>query len=625
MTNRPRSLAAGVTAGLLLVGTPALAGAVTPPTSTEPSPALDAAAGTRAATPTRRPTTKVPTMTGAGGAVSSVDETATAVGIDVLRRGGNAVDAAVATAATLGVTEPFSSGIGGGGFFVYYDAGSGRVHTIDGRETAPRAFTPTTLTDGAGKALEFDEVVSSGLSVGVPGTPATWDAAVSAWGTRSLGTLLAPAEKVARRGFTVDAYYRSHTASNAKRFAMFPDTAELFLPGGAPPAVGSTFRNPDLARTYRQIARHGVDVMYRGRLGKDVVAAATRPRTAPGLTVRSSPMTPADVAAYRVRRPAPVVAAYRDLQIVGMGAPSSGGIAVGEILGLMEAYAARTKVSTAAATPVDHLHRFAEASATAFADRNRWVGHVPGVPTRELLSRGFLGERACGFDPAKAAARPVPFGTPDGDYGACPAPGGTTGAGREGTSTTHLNVADRWGNVVSYTLTIEQTGGSGITVPGRGFLLNNELTDFDFVPVTAGVPDPNLPGPGKRPRSSMSPTIVLRDGRPVLTVGTPGGATIITTVSQILLGTLDRGMPLVDAIAAPRISSRNTGATAEKTFLATPEAAALAAKGHRLDPVDQIGNASGIRLLPGRRFEAAAETTRGGGGSAMVVRADRNR
>lgn len=593
------------------------------PAAASATPSSSGGDGRHAAT--SRTHEKVPTQSGSGGAVASVDETASAVGLGVLKRGGNAVDAAIATAATLGVTEPYSSGLGGGGFFLYYDARTQKVHTIDGRETAPKAFTPKTFTDSAGKALDFDTVVSSGLSVGVPGTPATWTTALKQWGTQPLKQVLAPAEQVARRGFVVDQTFHDYTAQNAKRFAMFPETGKVFLPGGEAPKVGTVFRNPDLADTYAQFARRGVDLFYSGAVAKDIAKAAAAPRTAPGVSVPKSPMQASDLASYRVKQPKPVVTPWRDMAVNGMGIPSSGGIAVGEILHLMDAYAATTKQPTSTVSQAQYLHRFAEASSTAFADRNRWVGQVPDVPISELTSKAFATERACAFDPAKAQPRPVPFGTPDGDYAPCGKPGGTVGMGREGDSTTNFTIADRWGNVVVYTLTIEQTGGSGITVPGRGYLLNNELTDFNFVPVTAGVPDPNLPDSGKRPRSSMSPTIILKNGRPVLAAGSPGGATIITTVSQIILGNLDRGLPLVDAVAAPRISSQNPKATAEPALIGSADGKELAAMGHQLTPAASIGNASAIRFWGGGRYEAAAESTRAGGGSAVVVRPDRNR
>ena len=563
---------------------------------------------------------KTPSATGTGGAVASVDDVATAVGIDVLRRGGNAADAAVATAAALGVTEPYSAGIGGGGFLVYYDARSRSVQTIDGRETAPATFTDTTFAPG-GTPLSFATVVSSGLSVGVPGTPALWDEATRRFGTERLSTLLKPAERIAREGFVVDSTFRQQTLDNAARFAKFPATAAIFLPGGTAPAVGSVFRNPDLARAYRELRTHGVESLYAGRLGAAIVAEAQSPTTAPGVSVLPGQVTRADLAAYRAVRRDPTRTTYRGLDVYGMPVPSSGGIAVGESLNLLEAYDAQTATSLSTVPRTQYLHRFAEASATAFADRGRYVGDVPGVPTSELLSQGFADERACElFDPTAAHPRPIPFGSPDGSYG-CSAGPGVQVAQRDDRGTTHLTVADRWGNVASYTLTIEQTGGSGITVPGWGILLNNELTDFNFAPTTPGVPDPNLPGAGKRPRSSMSPTIVLDDGRPALALGSPGGATIITTVSQVLTEHLDRGLPLIEAIASPRISSRNGVATdAEPAIIGGPHGAGLTALGHTLRPVAEIGAATAIRLLDDGTFEAAAETTRRGGGSAMVVR-----
>jgi gamma-glutamyltranspeptidase/glutathione hydrolase len=332
-------------------------------------------------------------------------------------------------------------------------------------------------------------------------------------------------------------------------------------------------------------------------------------------------MTLRDLAAYRALTKAPIHSQYKGLDVYGMPVPSSGGIAVAEILNLMKAYENRTGVTTSAVSDVDYLHRFSEASATAFADRNRYVGDVPGVPVSELVSPAFAAERACLFDPTQAQPRPIPFGSPDGSYTSC-APGATAQKEPyEGLSTSHLTATDRWGNVASYTLTIEQTGGSGITVPGYGFLLNNELTDFNFTPLMAGVPDPNLPGPGKRPRSSMSPTILLDGGKPFLAVGSPGGATIITSVSQTILGYLDRGLPLVDAIAAARLSSRNgSSESAEPALLASPVAAGLTDLGHKLTNAGEIGAVTAIRSLDGGRFEAAAETVRRGGGSAMVVR-----
>ena len=564
---------------------------------------------------------KVPVMTGSGGAVASVDPVASQVGIDVLEAGGNATDAAIATAAALGVTEPYSTGIGGGGFFVHRDASTGVVETIDGRETAPATFTETTFTDpDTGAALAFATVVSSGLSVGVPGTPATWELAAERWGTERLGTLLKPAERIARNGFVVDQTFHDQTVANAARFAFFTETARVFLPGGEAPAVGSVFRNPDLARAYRELRTHGVDSLYSGRLGEAVVAEVRDPGTVPPKEVLAGELTLADLEAYRALVKAPVHSEYRGKDVYGMPVPSSGGIAVAEILNLVEAYDERTGTPISEVDDVQYLHRFSEASATAFADRNRWVGDVPGVPTQELVSQAFADERACPFDPATTQLRPVPFGIPDGSYADCGPAVAAAQPLHEGVSTTHLSVVDRWGNAVAYTSTIEATGGSGITVPGWGFLLNNELTDFSFVPVQAGVPDPNLPGPGKRPRSSMSPTMVVDDGTLELVAGSPGGASIITTVAQILLGHYERGLSIGDALAAPRLSSRN-GVTeqAEPAIASGPVGAGLTALGHQLVSTAEIGAATAVRVLGTDLYVAAAEPSRRGGGSAMVV------
>ncbi|MFI6037370.1 gamma-glutamyltransferase [Streptomyces sp. NPDC051315] len=560
---------------------------------------------------------KVPVAVGHGGAVASVDADASAAGIEVLRKGGNAVDAAVATAAALGVTEPYSSGIGGGGYFVYYDAKSRTVRTIDGRETAPLTADAGLFVEN-GKPLAFADAVSSGLAVGTPGTPATWATALDKWGSRKLGTVLKPAERLARDGFTVDATFRSQTAANETRFRYFPDTAELFLPGGRLPVVGSTFKNPDLARTYAELAKKGVGALYHGDIGDDIVDTVNDPPVDPasGWNARPGELSEKDLAAYRAKLQAPTRTSYRGLGVYSIAPSSSGGTTVGEALNILE----RTNLSKA--SEVRYLHRFIEASRIAFADRGRWVGDpaFEDVPTRELLSQRYADSRACLIKDDAVLTSPVAPGDPR-DPAACATGGTAAPTTYEGENTTHLTVADKWGNVVSYTLTIEQTGGSGITVPGRGFILNNELTDFSFAPANPAVHDPNLPGPGKRPRSSISPTIVLdRHDKPVVALGSPGGATIITTVLQILTGFLDRGLPLVDAIAAPRASQRNAAQTELEPGLHGSEVARrLEAIGHsfRLNP--EIGAATGVQRLPDGRWLAAAETVRRGGGSAKVV------
>ncbi|MGW1002476.1 gamma-glutamyltransferase [Streptomyces sp. NPDC002520] len=572
-----------------------------------------------------RPPAKQAVATGDGGAVSSVNPYASQVGIDVLRRGGNAVDAAVATAAALGVVEPYSAGIGGGGYFVYYDARTKTVRTIDGRETGPGRMRSDSFVDpSTGKAIPFDEAVNSGLSVGVPGTPATWQKALDEWGTIKLAQALRPATRIADDGFVVNNEFRAQTQMNEARFRDFTPTAQLFLPDGRLPVVGTLFRNPDLARTYRELARDGVGALYRGGIGRDIVRTVQNPPVAAGSarTVRPGLMERSDLADYKAILRAPTHTTYHGLDVYSMAPSSSGGTTVGEALNILENF------HLSPSDKVQALHDYLEASRIAFADRNRWVGDpaFSDVPTEELLSKEYAKGRACLIQPDSSLTSPLAPGDPRN-----PGQGCTRGTGaqepHEGPSTTHLVASDRWGNVVSYTLTIEQTGGSAITVPGRGFLLNNELTDYDFTPLQAGVPDPNLPGPGKRPRSSMSPTIVTSEGRPMIAVGSPGGATIITTVLQTLVNRLDLGMSLPEAVAEPRISQRNRTTTdAEPAFLDSPERPALEALGERFvlappafTPAPEIGAAAALEFGPDGKVTAVAEPKRRGGGSAMVV------
>jgi gamma-glutamyltranspeptidase/glutathione hydrolase len=569
---------------------------------------------------------------GTGGAVASDDVQATQAGIEVLRHGGNAVDAAVAVAATLGVTDPFVAGIGGGGFLVYYDARAHRVYTIDGRETAPLSANSNLFIDpSTGKSLTFPTAVTSGLSIGVPGTLMTWQQALRNWGTIGLADALRPAEQVARHGFPVDAVFREQVRENAFRFDQFSSTSKLFLPDGQLPVVGSVFRNPELAATYAEIGRDGVQDFYGGSLGVQIVRTVHNLPLASGATLIPRPglMQISDLAAYSAPLRAPTKVTYQGLDVYSMAPPSSGGITVGESLNILANFELRGM------TRVQALHHYLEATRLAFADRNRYIGDSSfvNVPQQQLLSVPFARQRACLINPAKALTSPVPPGDPFAGSGGCvPAQPANARQPDEGTSTNHLVVTDRWGDVVSYTNTIEELGGSGIVVPDRGFLLNNELTDFNFTPLQAGVPDPNLPAGGKRPRSSMSPTIVLRDGRPFLAVGSPGGASIITTVLQIMLDRIDFGMTLPEAIAAPRGSQRNGATTqAEPAFIALPTTPGLQALGQAfaindtspLNPVikisPNIGAASGLEFLGDGRILAAAEPVRRGGGDAQVV------
>ncbi|HEX8761799.1 MAG TPA: gamma-glutamyltransferase, partial [Pseudonocardiaceae bacterium] len=404
----------------------------------------------------------------------------------------------------------------------------------------------------------------------------------------------------------------------------------LFLPGGTLPAVGSVMRNPDLARTCREIGENGIGELYGGPIGADLVNAVQQPPLAAGATLVARPglMTLRDLRAYDSLDADPTHVSYRGFDVYGMAASSSGGITDGEALNMLE------NVDLFAMNRVQALHHYLEASRLAFADRNRYLGdpRYVDVPEHKLLSASFGRQRACLIDPAKASASPVAPGDPFARSRDCTPVGAAVAVPDWGNHTNHFVVADRAGNVVSYTSTIEQNGGSGIVVAGRGFLLNNELTDFNFAPTQGSAPDPNLPAAGKRPRSSMSPTIVLKDGRPFLALGSPGGATIITTVLQILVNRVDFGMSLPDAIAAPRASQRNAATTqAEPAFIAAATTPGLETLGHRfaisdtspLDPTikisPDIGGASALEFLPSGKVLAAGEPVRRGGSAAGIV------
>ena len=558
---------------------------------------------------------KTSSARGTGGAAATADVLASQAAIDMLRDGGNAVDAAVAAAAVLGVTEPFSCGIGGGGFMMVRTR-EGKVITIDHREKSPRAMRPDSFIEN-GRVLSFDEARFSGLSAGVPGTPLGWARALRLYGTVSLEDALEAGIRVARRGFTVDQTFFDQVEAARDYFDDVPSTRALYLdPDGTPRDVGSVIRNPDMARTYQRMADRGVRRgFYSGPVAQAMVAAAQRPPVAPEANHvwRPGLMTTDDLRRYTAPERAPTRSTYRGLDVYGMGPPSSGGTTVAEALNILEGF------SPLGATRAELLHRYIEASRIAFADRNAFLADPVffDVPVAGLLSKSFAAERRPLIG-ERAGTGAVAAGNPYDD--ARPAANAAT-VSHPRQSTTHLSVADRRGNVVSYTFTIESTGGNGIVVPGHGFLLNNELTDFNFESTT----HPNRPESSKRPRSSMAPTIVERNGRPFLAVGSPGGSTIITTVLQVLINRIDLREPLPSAVALPRATQRGGATTqAEPAFLATQQANDLAGLyGHRFVPTPtpgEIGAVAAIEFKPGNRFVAAAEPTRRGGGSALVVR-----
>jgi gamma-glutamyltranspeptidase / glutathione hydrolase len=557
-------------------------------------------------------TAKQPTAIGGGGTAATVDQQGTQAAIAALRHGGNAVDAAIAAASVLGVVEPYSCGVGGGGFLTVYTARDGQVHTIDARETAPAKMDATAFVGLA----PFETQRVSGMSVGVPGTVRAWQEALDEYGTWPLRRALVPGIAAALHGFTVDQTFYNQTDEAKAIFADFPATAALYLdPDGSPRNVGTVIRNPDLARTYALLARYGPDAFYSGPLARAIVDTVQHPPLRAGATrtVRPGVMELSDLAGYKAIDRDPTHIQYRGLDVYGMGPPSSGGSTVGEILNILEGYPLSTLPREQA------LHYFIEASRYAYADRGAYLDD-PGfvsVPLAQLLSDAYAAQRRAKITEQAADPPMVAAGDPSA------IPDGSASTTRIG-STTNITVSDRWGNVVDYTFTIEQTGGNGMVVPGYGFLLNNELTDFNLDLTTGETSGANAVEPGKRPRSSIAPTIVLRDGKPFLAVGSPGGASIITTVAQILVNRIDFGMTLPDAIGAPRVSQRNSAMTqTEAGFLTTPEAAALQARGQKFTVSTgtgaEIGAATGIEFLDRRAALAAAEPVRRGGGSALAL------
>ena len=475
--------------------------------------------------------------------VAAANPLAVEAGARVLREGGTAADAMVAVQAVLGLVEPQSSGLGGGAFLVWYDAGSGELTTLDGRETAPLAATPTYFQDENGEALGFWDAVVGGRSVGTPGTPRLMEEAHRRWGTANWGGLFDEAIALAEDGFAVSPRLASLVEEEMEegRLQTDPTATEYFYPGGTPIAAGDTLTNAPYAATLRRLADEGADAIYEGRIAEDIVRAVRSSEGNPGL------LSAQDLARYQViERPA-VCATYRALDVCGMGPPSSGALTVGQILGMVGAY------DLAALGPDDPeaWRLIGDASRLAFADRGRYMADsdfVP-MPTDGLVAPDYLATRAellAGDD----ALPEVSAGTPEWDHAML----WGDDASLELPSTSHISIVDAEGNALSMTTTIENGFGSRLMT--NGFLLNNELTDFSFETHEDGYPIANRVEPGKRPRSSMSPTIVMEDGSPALVIGSPGGSRIIGYVAQAIVNHVDFGMDVQAAVAAPHLVNR---------------------------------------------------------------------
>ena len=557
------------------------------------------------------------------GVVSTANPFASEAGARILLAGGNAVDAAVAVAYALSVVEPQSAGIGGGGFMMVHLAATGETFAIDSREQAPAAATGELFA-----GLDFAQASTSGVAVGVPGMVRGTAMAVQHWGRLPLARVLVPAIRLAEGGFAATPRFVASPdcTNSASRARVYPETAAYFCPGGAAIAAGTIVTNKPLAKTLRSIARRGPDAFYTGDIATGILAGQGR-HSAGG---RGGRMTAGDLAAYEPAVRLPVVGNYRGYPIKAMPSPSSGGLTLVQMLDMVERFPIGDAAAGFGFGSTATLNVMAEAMRVAFADRAVWMGDADFsyVPAKGLIDPTYTALRGAPIAPgARISPNPVagdprPFDVAGlaGDMRVAAAdsfsgPGG---------STTHFTVVDRWGNIVTYTNTIESGYGAGMFAgyypegcaevscfKSYGFLLNNELTDFNFTPSTnafTGEPATNDVAPGKRPRSSMVPTMIFApDGKPLIAYGSPGGATIINSVFNTTLNLIDHGMSMQQAIDAPRLSVTSAGGAISidngNPLAPTPFPPAsldgLRALGHTVNAPADIGSVQMIGVDPG--------------------------
>ena len=524
------------------------------------------------------------TATAARHMAASANPLATEAGREILRAGGSAVDAAIAIQLVLGLVEPQSSGLGGGAFLMHWDGK--RVVAYDGRETAPMAADEKLFLSSDGKAMPFHAAVVGGRSVGTPGAVRLLEVAHKEHGKLPWTKLFEPALRLADSGFPLSPRLHMLLASEKYLKSEAAAAGYFYLPDGAPKPVGTIMRNPAYAATLRAVQAGGADVFYRGAIPADIVKAVRSHRNA-GLLAEG------DFAAYQVKAREPVCTDYKQWRVCGMPPPSSGGVAVAQMLGV---FAAR---NIAVVPPVtvdgrlepqaDAVHLFSEAARLAFADRGQYLADSDFVPVNVagLVDAAYLrqraqliGERSMGSAKPGAPPGPTTAFAPD------PSP--------PKTATSHISVVDSYGNALAMTTTIEDVFGSRVMV--RGFLLNNQLTDFSFVPQAGGLPVANRVEPGKRPRSSMAPTLVFdrASGQLVATVGSPGGSQIIGYVTKALVGIMDWNLDVQQAISLPNFGSRNGPTEVEKSQVSGALIEGLKARGHDVREVDMASGLQGI-------------------------------
>jgi gamma-glutamyltranspeptidase/glutathione hydrolase len=583
------SRAFGLALALLLA---AWLGAPAVPAQTQADPEREAA-----------PRREVAPVTAVRGMVVAAHPMASAAGLEVLRVGGNAVDALIAAQFVLNVVEPQSSGIGGGGFLLLYLADNREVVTLDGREEAPAATTPDWFLGPDGRPEPFyPDRITGGRAVAVPGLLKMLEKASGLYGRLPLAAVIEPAIRIAEKGFPVSPRLAASLARHRERLASFPAARAFFDASGQPLAAGTLLRQPELAATFRVIAAEGSASFYRGEIARDIVRAV---RESP---VRPGTMTLEDLAGYEAPLRAPVRGTYRGHTVYGMGPPSSGGPTLIEMLNLLET---RADARLAPRSPM-LAHGFVQAARLAYADRERYLADADWalVPLEGLLAKDYARRRARTLwweGPLVPVEAGRPAGAPETAWAVRPL--------EESPSTTHLVVVDLARNVAAATASIEQAFGSGIVVPGRGFFLNNEMTDFSPLPLDdqgrsvpnrveggrqprrTALDDPQSLG-GKRPRSSMAPTLVMKEGQPLLALGSPGGPRIIQYVAWVVLLMLDQGMDVQSAVEFPHLTHLGGHTVIEPAWDDPALAEALRGLGHNVDIAEQISGLHAIWIDP---------------------------
>ncbi len=501
---------------------------------------------------------------------TSADPRATDAGAQILAQGGSAADAAIAMMLALTVVEPQSSGIGGGGFLVHYDGPAGALSTINGRETAPAAAMADRFMGPDGKPLPFLQAFQGGRSVGVPGNIRLAAAAHAKWGKLPWAALFEPAIRLAEDGFIVNKTLESRLKMVERLWPAFETARSIYWVDGKPVTEGMRIKNPALVKTLRDVAQNGPDAFYTGEIANAIVDASVK------ATVNPGDMTLADLAAYTAKEQDAVCAPYRVYVVCGMGPPSSGATTVLQILGTLE----RFDMGALGKDNVQSWHLLGQAMQLAYADREKYLGdsNFVSVPVAGLIDPSYLAERSALIDPDKARAD-YPAGNPP---GALPRTAALSG---EIAGTTHFSAVDKDGNIANMTSTIEGIFGSQLIA--GGFFLNNELTDFTFAPEKDGAPVANRVEGGKRPLSSMAPTVVFdAEGRAVLALGSAGGKRIIMHVAKTLVGVLDFGLPVGEAIALPNIYFGGGDLLIEENTALANKAEALAAFGQKVRATD---------------------------------------